>query len=372
MIPVNEPLLDGNELAYLKECITTGWISSEGPYVKRFEKSLSKFVGRKDGVAVINGTAALHLAFASLNLPAGSEVVVPAFTIISCVSSFRELGLIPVPVDCDPFTFNMTVSGVFNAITEKTRAILVVHIYGLPVDLDPILELARHNNIKVIEDAAEAIGQTYNGRQCGSFGDLSIFSFYPNKHITTGEGGMLLTDNKGLADRSRWLRNLAFDAERRYIHEELGWNFRMTNMQAAIGCAQLENISRNITLKRRIGKAYNDALRSIKNIQLPVEKTDYAENIYWVYPIVISDDVAFEARQVMQELGRAGIGTRHFFYPLHRQPALLRHYPQLSKLNLPVSDKLAKKGFYIPSGLGLSLDLIPSIAERIADVFEKL
>lgn len=369
--PVNQPLLDGNELKYVSECIETGWVSSEGPFVKRFETSMAAKVGRRHAISVTSGTAALQLAYDALQLPRGSEVIVPSLTIISCAAPLPGLGLSPVFVDCDSRTFSMRSEDVENAITERTSAILVAHIYGLPVDLDPILALARKHGLKVIEDAAEAIGQTYKGRQCGSFGDVSIFSFYPNKHITTGEGGMVLTDDDAIAGRARWMRDLAFDAERRYIHKELGWNFRMTNLQAALGCAQLEKLDRNVARKREIGRAYNAALAGVAGIGLPMPATDYAENIYWVYPLVLDEDFPADADAVMAALGAEGIGTRHFFYPLHLQPSLLDRYPSLDGVSLPVSENLVRRGFYIPSGLGMDLADIPAISGKIDHVLRQ-
>src|SRR6185437_15595635 len=241
-IPVNQPLLDGNEKKYLSECIDTGWISSEGPFIKRFEDEFAARVGRKFGIAVCNGSVALDAAMAALDLKPGDEVIMPAFTIISCASAITRCGAVPVLVDADPLTWNMDVAQIAPRINSKTRAIMVVHIYGLPVDMDPVMELAARHGLRVIEDAAESHGQVYNGRPCGSFGDMSTFSFYPNKHITTGEGGMIVTDDEALAARCRSLRNLCFRPGQRFVHDELGWNFRMTNLQAAVGVAQLERL----------------------------------------------------------------------------------------------------------------------------------
>ena len=234
-IPVNEPLLDGNEAKYLKECIETGWISSEGPFVERFENEFSKSVNRKFATSVSSGTAALDVAVRSLGIGPGDEVIIPTFTIISCASAVINVGAKPVLVDCDPITWNMRCEDIANKITPDTKAIMIVHIYGLPVDIDPILDLAKENNLKIIEDAAEMHGQTYKGKPCGSFGDISIFSFYPNKHITTGEGGMVVTDQKEIHERANAFRNLCFQEGKRFVHEEIGFNYRMTNLQAAIG-----------------------------------------------------------------------------------------------------------------------------------------
>jgi perosamine synthetase len=261
MIPVNEPLLDGNEKKYLNECIDTGWISSEGPFVQKFEAGVAAAAGRRYGIAVCNGTVALEAAVAALELQPGDEVIMPAFTIISCAAAIVRRGCVPVLVDSDPLTWNMDVeklkAKIENEIeikkNKKLRAIMVVHIYGLPVDMDPVIEIAGNYGLKIIEDAAEMHGQTYMGKPCGSFGDISTFSFYPNKHITTGEGGMLLTDDERLAERCRSLRNLCFQPERRFVHEELGYNFRMTNLQAALGLAQLERLDEFVKRKRPMG-----------------------------------------------------------------------------------------------------------------------
>jgi perosamine synthetase len=242
-IPVNTPLLGGNELKYLTQCIETGWISSEGPFISQFEEEFSAYVNRQFGVAVSNGSAALDIAVKALDLGPGDEVIMPTFTIISPAQSVVTSGATPVLIDSDPITWNMDVNQIEAKISPKTKAILVVHIYGLPVDMDPVLDLCKKYNLRLIEDAAEMHGQTYKGRKCGSFGDISIFSFYPNKHITTGEGGMIVCNDIQLAERCRKLRNLAFEpGGRRFVHHELGWNYRMTNLQAAIGVAQLAKI----------------------------------------------------------------------------------------------------------------------------------
>jgi perosamine synthetase len=372
MIAVNEPLLDGRELEYLTECIKTGWISSEGPFVDRLEREFAAVSGRGHGIAVCNGTAALQVAIEALDLPAGSEVILPSMTIMSCAFPLMRLGLKPVLIDCDPLTYNSTVEQYAQAVTDKTSAIMLVHIYGLPVDLDAILALAKARGLKVIEDAAEVIGQHYKGRPCGSFGDVSTVSFYPNKHITTGEGGMILADAPEIAQRCRHLRNLAFDPSRRFRHHELGWNYRMTNLQAAVGCAQLERLDRNVKLKREIGRAYDKALAKAPHVTLPVPVTNYADNIYWVYSLVLDDKTAVDAAHVMKLLAAEGVGTRPFFYPIHQQPVLQSQYPELAQQKLPVSERLARQGFYIPSGLGLTPAQIQTVADRVIFVLERL
>ncbi|NCA87962.1 MAG: DegT/DnrJ/EryC1/StrS family aminotransferase [Gammaproteobacteria bacterium] len=364
MIPVNEPLLDGNEKSYLAECIDTGWISSEGPFVTRFEQAFAARVGRKHGIAVSNGTAALDAAVEALGIGPGDEVILPTFTIISCINQIVRAGAIPVLVDSDPDTWNMDVSRLEALITPRTRAIMAVHIYGLPVDLDPLLDFARRHGLKVIEDAAEMIGQTYRGCPCGGFGDISTVSFYPNKHVTTGEGGMILTDDDDLAEACRGLRNLCFLPRKRFVHERLGWNLRMTNLQAALGLAQLERLDEFVARKRRMGQAYGSLLADLPGVQLPLARTDYADNIYWVYGLVLSDGHPLDAEGAMQRLGALGIGTRPFFYPMHRQP-VLRDRGLFAADSHPVAERLYRRGFYLPSGLALTAAQMEAVAAAV-------
>jgi len=352
MVMVNEPLLNGNEKTYINECIDTNWISSEGPFVKRFENEMADFVGRKYATACSSGTAALDIAVSILNLQEGDEVIMPSFTIISCAQALINKGIKPVLLDSDLQTFNVNVETIEEKITPKTKAIMIVHIFGLTVDVNPIVALAKKYNLKIIEDAAEVIGQTYHGVQCGSFGDVSTFSFYPNKHITTGEGGMVFCDDKLLDERAKSFRNLCFGADR-FIHDELGENYRMTNMQAALGVAQLENIDVAVDKKRHIGYTYNELLKDLETVNLPVPKTDFCENIYWVYAITLKDDFTKTAKEVMAELSSYNIGTRPFFYPMHKQPIFNRMGLFLED-DLPNCEKLYEKGFYIPSGLTLT------------------
>jgi len=365
MIPVNEPLLNGNEKKYLDECIDTGWISSEGPFIKKFEDSIAKKTGRRHAVAVSNGSAALEIAVQALGLGKGDEVIMPSFTIISCAAAVTRAGAVPVLVDSDIHTWNMDVGQVEKKITAKTKAILAVHIYGLPVDMAPLLELAKKHRLKIIEDAAEAHGQTYNGAPCGSFGDISIFSFYPNKLITTGEGGMVVCDDGLLADKCRSLRNLCFVAGKRFVHDELGWNMRMTNMQAAIGLAQVERWDEHIEKKRSIGKLYTSLLKDVKNISLPAEETRYAKNIYWVYGILLKK--GSNAEIVMQKLAEKGIGTRPFFYPMHLQP-VFRKMGLFTGEAYPNSEEMYARGFYLPSGLTLTQDQMREVVKALKEV----
>jgi perosamine synthetase len=366
-IPVNTPLLNGNEKKYLEECIDTGWISSEGPFVKRFEQEFSSYCDQKHGIAVTNGTVALDIAIKALKIGPGDEVIIPSMTIISCASSIIQAGAIPVVVDCHPEHWNMDVDLLESAITKKTKAIMAVHIYGLTVDMHPLLEIAQKYQLAVIEDSAQAHGQTYRGRKCGSMGLISTFSFYPNKHITTGEGGMVLTSDEQLADRCRSLRNLCFMAAPRFVHHELGTNARMTNMQAALGVAQLEKIEEKLAKKRKMGAYYQERLSSLSSIQLPLKETDYCQNLYWVFAIVLDDDFPLDAMEVMAKLREEKIGSRPFFYPIHQQP-VLKKMGLFKDKHCPHAERLYKRGFYIPSGLGLSEENM----DRVCDTLNKL
>lgn len=370
-IPVNEPLLDGNELKYVSDCINSGWISSEGPFVNLFENEFANYIGKKYAVAVSNGTAAIDISIESLNLKPGDEVILPAFTIISCVNQILRAGAKPIFIDSDLETWNIDVDQISNSISNKTKAILVVHIYGLPVDLDPIISICKKHNLALIEDTAEVIGQTYKGKMCGSFGDISTFSFYPNKHITTGEGGMILTDSEEVYNNLKKLKNLYFseNPDERFIHQELGWNCRMTNIQAAIGVAQLETIDAKLQKKRLIGKWYNERLKNINGIQLPIAKTDYADNIYWVYAILLDENFG-EAKKVRKSLELQGIGTRPFFFPLNRQPIVNKY--GFADENCKNAFRMYKQGLYLPSGLNLTIDQVNDVCDNLLITLKKL
>jgi perosamine synthetase len=368
-IPVSEPLLDGNEKKYLIQCIDTGWISSEGPFVKQFETEFAKRVEREFGIAVSNGSVALTTAVAALGIGEGDEVILPTLTIISCADAIVRAGATPVVVDCDPLSWNMDPQLIESRITSATKAIMIVHIYGLPVDMDPIMKLAKKHGLKIIEDAAQMHGQTYRGKPCGSFGDISTFSFYPNKHITTGEGGMIVTNDKVLAQRCQSLRNLCFQPGKRFVHEELGWNFRMSNIQAALGVAQLERLDEFVNKKREMGAFYTELLKDVSGIQLPLSATDYSDNIYWVYGLVIDDNISMDAQEVMNKLGRKKIGTRPFFWPMHKQPVFKKMGLFAEEL-LPISERIARQGFYLPSGMTLTKRQMEFIASTLSKIFE--
>ena len=366
-IPVNIPLLDGNEKTYLNECIDTGWISSEGPFIKKFEDIFSKKVNRKHGIAVSSGTAALDIAIEALGIGSGDEVILPTFTIISCIGQIIRCGAKPVLIDSDPTNWNMDISQIESKITARTKAIIIVHIFGLPVDLDPVLALAQKHGLKVIEDAAQMLGQTYNSKPCGSFGDISVFSFYPNKMITTGEGGMIVADGDQLAEVCCSLRNLCFQASRRFVHDRLGWNYRMTNLQAALGLAQLERLDKMVLLKRRMGKLYAKLLNELSCVQLPLANTDYAENIFWAFGLVLDETKGLDAAETMKKLSEKGVGCRPFFFPMHQQP-VFKKMGMFESECYPVAERLYRQGFYIPSGLGLKDEEIEDVARIVTEL----
>jgi len=368
-IPVNTIKLKPIEKKYVNECLSTNWISSEGKFVKLFEKNFSFFNKRKFGVTVSSGTAALEIAIKSLNIKKNSEVLIPSFSIISTANAVIKNNLKPVLVDCDLNTWNMNPKETIKKITKKTKLIIITHIYGLPVDMNQILNVAKKKNIKIIEDAAEVIGLKYYNRICGSFGDLSTFSFYANKHITTGEGGMICTNNKMLYERCKSLRNLAFSNSffNRYNHKEIGWNYRMTNLQAALGYGQLKNIKWIIRRKRKIGNIYYNKLKHCKNIILQKNITHYAKNIYWVFGVVLKKKFLSKRNKIMRILKEKNIDTRPFFYPMNKQK-IFKKMKIFKKINMPVSEYISQNGFYLPSGLGLKNQEINRIIKTILNI----
>jgi perosamine synthetase len=368
-IPVNSPLLNGNEKIYLNECIDTGWISSEGPFVKKFEEKLSAKVDQLHGIAVSSGTAALEIAIAALDIGKGDEVILPSHTIISCAQAIVKNRAVPVLIDNELDTWNMDVSQIEEKITDKTKAIMVVHLYGFPVDMDPILLIAKKHNLYIIEDTAQMLGQTYKGQPCGSFGDISTFSFYPNKVITTGEGGMCVTSNPEIASKCRSLRNLCFEDGDRFHHNNLGWNYRMTNLQAAIGVAQLEELENHVVRKKEIGNLYYEFLSENLNFTMSPPKNEFSENIYWVVGIMISDGLKNNAKYYMSKLESLGIGTRPFFFPMHLQ-TVFKDYESFKCSDLLVSEKLHKYGFYIPCGLGITNNEIEIVSKELLAMFK--
>ena len=369
-IPVNIPKLYAEEKKNIIQCIRTNWISSEGKFVKDFEESFSKFNNRKYGIAVSSGTAALEVAVKSLNLRKNSEVIIPSFSIISTALCVIKLGLKPVLVDCDINTWNTDPDEILKKISKKTSAIIITHIYGLPVNLAKIIKIAKKKNIKIIEDAAELIGQKYKNKICGSFGDLSTFSFYANKHITTGEGGMIVTNDKKLYEKCKSLRNLSFSKSyfERYNHNDIGWNYRMTNLQAAIGCGQLKNIKKIIKRKREIGNLYFEKLKNNKNLLLQENINSYSKNIYWVFGILIRNNKKFKRNKMMKKLLKYGVDTRPFFLSMNKQK-IFKKMKLFKSDKMKNSEYLSNNGFYVPSGLALKNNEVNYICNLINKFF---
>jgi perosamine synthetase len=371
MIPVNEPLLNGNELTYVTECVETSWISSAGSFITRFETDWAAYCGRKHGISMCNGTVALEAAVETLDLPRGSEIIIPAFTIISCAQAVVRGGCVPVLVDSDPGTWCMDVSRIEGAVTEKTRAIMPVHIYGHPVDMEEVLAIADRHDLRVIEDAAEShgaeilLGRTDGaGRwvRCGGLGTVSCFSFFANKIVTTGEGGMVLTDDDDLARRLRDHRNLYFHPEEKFLHERIGGNFRLTNLQAAVGVAQIERIDGILARKREMAARYGERLGDLP-LQLPPQR-DWAKNVYWMYGVVLDDSLDLDARSFAGILRKRGVQTRPFFRGMHEQP-VFHAMGLFAHDRHPVCERISRRGLYLPSGQAITDEQIDRVCDAV-------
>ncbi|MDP3791553.1 MAG: DegT/DnrJ/EryC1/StrS family aminotransferase [Candidatus Omnitrophota bacterium] len=367
MIPVNEPLMGKKELQYITDCVKSGWISSKGKYIKSFEEEFAKFCGVRYGISTTNGTAALHLALACLGIKKGDEVIMPTFTMIATAYAVLYLGAKPVFIDSEDRTWNMDVSDIEEAVNSKTRVLLPVHIYGHPVNMDPIIKLSKKYGIFIVEDAAEAHGARYKNKLCGSMGDINSFSFYANKIITTGEGGMVVTNNRKLAERARLLKDLSHSPGQRFLHTELAYNYRMTNMQAAIGLAQIENANSLIARKRRIAGLYYENLKDVEGLRLPLEEK-WAKSVYWMYSVLVEEDFGLTRDRFRTELLKEGIETRSFFIPMHRQPVIQKLGLVDKKKRYPVSDYISDHGLYLPTGLALKDKNILFICEAIRKI----
>lgn len=366
-IPVSQPFLGKEETENVLSALANQAISGlYGEYIDRFEKGFSSYSGCSHGVATNSGTTALHLALAALGIGAGDEVLVSSFTNMATFFAVLYQGATPVPVDIEPDTWNINPALIEAKITDSTRAILVVHIYGHPVDMAPVLEVARRHKLYVIEDCAEAHGALYRGQKAGSLGDIGCFSFYANKIITTGEGGMLTMNDAELAAKARSLRSLAFGSKSKFMHEDIGFSYRLTNLQAAIGCAQLNRIEGIIEKKRNIARYYQENLRGISGLQLPVEK-DYARNVYWMYHVVLHPDFGSPREAVMARLKDYGIETREAFIPYNRQQIFTRR-GWVGADECPAANYVAENGFYLPSGPLLNEEQLAYIVGRITDI----
>ncbi len=363
MIPVFEPVISEDEIALVVDALRHGEVSGTfGHYIEDFENEFAAYVGCKYGVAVNSGTSALHLAVAALDVQKGDEVLVSASTNIATALAALHNGAIPVPVDSEPITWNINLDLIEDLITPKTKAIIPVHLYGHPVDMDRLMEIANKHNLIVIEDCAELHGATVRGRMTGSFGQMACFSFYANKVITTGEGGMVTTNDKDLAERLRLLRNLAF-TEPRFRHELAGYNFRMPGYVAALGLAQFRKIDKIIDEKRRVASSYNEKLKDIDGLQLPVE-LEWAKNVYWMYGLVVQPEFGISRDKLSEALAERGIQTRTFFCPMNQQPVLQKMHG-FRKVACPVADSLWENGLYLPSTWNLDEEKLALVGDAI-------
>lgn len=366
MIPVNEPVVSEQAKRYVNDALDTGWISSAGKYVTAFEEQFAAYLGVQHAATVSNGTAALHVALAALGVQEGDEVIVPDLTIISCAYAVVYLGAKPVLVDVVPETGNIDPSKIEAAITAKTKAIMVVHLYGHPAEMDAIMAIARKHGVAVVEDAAEAHGAVYRGRKAGSIGDIACFSFYGNKIVTSGEGGMVVSNNEELMERVRLLKDLAHKPGRRFFHEVVGYNYRMTNVQAALGLGELENIETYIERKRAMAALYHSLLTGVAHLKLPGEASE-VRSVYWMYALELLPDAPLDRDAFMQALRDKGVDTRTYFYPLHAQPVLANAVTNDDAL-YPVTSDLARRGLYLPSGLALTQEQQHEVARAVAAV----
>lgn len=368
MIPVAEPHVTERDIELVNEALTSGWISSAGKFLDLFEERWADYCGMPHGIAVSNGSVALDVAVSLLDLKPGDEVIMPTFTIVSPAQSVVRAGGVPVLVDSDQRTWQMDATRIEARITTKTRAIVVVHIYGHPADMDPILDIARRHNLIVVEDAAEVHGAEYKGKRCGGLGDISTFSFYANKLVTTGEGGMVLVRTPEVAERARSLRNLCFQKKQRFLHTELGYNFRLTNLQAALGVGQIERMDQIVARKRSIAARYHELLADMDGIVLPVEEA-WAQSVYWVYGVVLDNETGLTALQLSEKLQQHGVETRPFFLGMHEQP-VFQQMGLFCGEQYPVAERLARQGLYIPSGLTISdqqiNDVVTALRECLA------
>ncbi len=349
MIPVAAPVLVGNEKKYVMDCLDSTWISSAGKYVERFERAFAEYCGVKHAISCTNGTAALHLALLALGVGPGDEVIVPTLTFVSTANAVTYCGARPVFVDSEPETWNLDPELLEEKITPRTKGVIVVHLYGHPADMDSVLQIAQRHGLFVLEDAAEAHGAKYKGKYVGSIGNIGTFSFYGNKIITTGEGGIVVTDDDKLAHKVRQLRGQGMDPKRRYWFPIIGYNYRMTNIQAAIGLAQLEKVDWHISRRREVASWYYKRLREVPRLGLPVEK-EWAKNVYWMFSVILDDSISLGRDNVMTTLKELGIETRPFFHPMHTLPP----YQELAARDeFPVANRLGARGINLPTWAGL-------------------
>ncbi|OGM09372.1 aminotransferase DegT [Candidatus Woesebacteria bacterium RBG_13_46_13] len=362
-IPVNEPVISEEAKIYVNDALNTGWVSSAGKYVGLFEEKFAEYIGTKYAVAVSNGTAALHVALLSLGIGPGDEVIIPAFTMAASWLAVIFVGAKPVFVDCEPETYCIDPKLIEKKITKKTKAIMPVHIYGHPADMDPIMKIAKKHKLFVVEDAAEAHGATYRGKKVGSFGVVNCFSFYGNKIVTTGEGGMVVTNDEKLAEAARKFKDLHHSTEKRFIHDGVGFNYRLTNLQAALGCGQLEHVEEYLLKKQYMANLYGLLLKDIPGVRTPITKR-YATNVYWMYSVLVDPEkIGITKDELRDRLKEKGIDTRDFFYPPKDQPVLKKYLNKTE--NFPIAEDIATRGLYLPSGLAITENQMIRVAKTI-------
>lgn len=370
MIPVNSPVITKESKELVAKALDEGWISSAGPYIERFEKEFAKYIGVKHAISVNTGTAALHIALLAAGIGKGDEVIVPAFTMAASWMAVMHTGASPIFVDVESDIYTIDPKLIEAAITPKTKAIMPVHIYGHPADMDPIMAIAKKHNLVVIEDAAEAHGAAYKGKLTGSIGDINAFSFYANKIITTGEGGMVTTDNDEFADVARRMKDLAHSKAKRFVHDKLGYNYRLTSMQAALGSGQLLHIDEFLNTKHHMAELYQKGLSDVPGITLPVTR-DWATHVYWMYAILVDEQkFGMNKDEFRAKLLEKGVDTRDFFYTPNTQPALTDL--GLGGGSFPVTERIAQEGCYLPSGLAITDDQIETVCEIIKTICPKL
>jgi perosamine synthetase len=355
------PVLGPAERDNVLRAVESGWISSQGEFVTAFETGFARYCGAAHGVAVSNGTTALHLGLAVLGVGPGDEVILPPITHIACINAVTYLGATPVLADCDARTWCLDPERVAAAITERTRVIMPVHLYGQPCDMAAIRALAKRHGIRVLEDAAEAHGAEEHGKRTGSLADLAAFSFYANKIITTGEGGMLVTDDAALAARAKKLRDQAYEPDRRFVHQELGYNYRLTNLQAAIGAAQLAQLDGFVAHRRAVARRYDEKLAGLAGITLPA-RIPGRDSVHWMYALLVDKKPRAE---IVTALRERGIDSRTFFHPLHQQPLYAERFRGLS---LPVAERLGAVGLNLPTGNELTLEEVDAVAAALREV----
>jgi perosamine synthetase len=356
------PDLSGNELAYVSECVRSTWVSSLGPFVSEFEARVAEFAGARHAISTCNGTVALHLALSALGIGPDDEVIVPSLTYVASANAVRYCGATPVFADVDPQTWCIAPASVERLLTPRTRAILPVHLYGQPCDMEALGAIARSHQLGVVEDAAEALGAQHGGRPVGALGDVGTFSFFGNKIVTTGEGGMVLTNDDLLAQRLRLLRNQGMDTGRRYWHPVLGYNYRMTNVAAALGVAQMERVGQFLADRRQIADWYHERLRGVERLVLPREAPG-TRHVFWLYSLLVAQ--AQERDALMEGLAERGVETRPFFYPIHQFPM---YRDCRSDAGCPVACDVASRGISLPSSSYLKEGDVEFIAAQLADL----